>query len=231
MKTFPWSHSALTAFKTCPRQYSEIKVYKRVVEEPGDAATRGNYIHAEIEKYFKTREPMPPDVAAYSTQIHAALDWTGGDRVFIGPVSRLILVEHKMALNSKLKRCDWVAPDVWSRSIADLLVVEGNEAWVIDWKTGKVKPDSKQLQLFALFVFYHFPKVKTCHTSFEWLKHNQNTRETFSVVDAQTLWGGFIPSLREFKDAFATELWPERPSGLCNGWCPVESCRHWKPKK
>lgn len=234
MKALPWSHSALSAFKTCPKQYSEIKVYKRVVEEQGEAAARGNYIHQELEKHLKSGSVLPLDVAVFLPQVHAAIDWTGGDRTFPGQPGhrgRLMFVEHQMALNTKLKRTEWLAPDVWARGIADLLVVDDTTAWVVDWKTGKVKPDNKQLKLFALFVFYHFPYVTHCHTSFEWLQHNQHTRAEFSVVDAQSLWSSFLPDLREYKDAFTTELWPEKPSGLCGGWCPVTDCQHWKPKK
>jgi hypothetical protein len=45
------------------------------------------------------------------------------------------------------------------------------------------------------------------------------------------LWSKFVPDLRQYMEAFKTETWQARPSGLCNGWCPVTECEHWKPKK
>jgi Protein of unknown function (DUF2800) len=209
-------------------------VYKRIVEEQGEAAAWGNYVHQQIEQHYKTLEPPPENVYQYWPHVEAAIAWAGG--VGYRPAtaekhSKICYFEHQMALSSKLKRTEWTAPDVWARAIADVLIIDGTVAYVIDWKTGKVKPDNKQLKLFALFVFYHFPWVTECHTSFEWLQHNQNTRDWFSVIDVPELWPDFIPDLRAFKDAFKTETWQERPSGLCNGWCPVDTCKFWKPKK
>jgi hypothetical protein len=234
MKALPWSHSSLTGYKTCPKQYSEVKVYKNFKEEQGDAAAWGNYIHEQIELHFKTRNPLPDNMAPYWPQVQAAVEWTGGDRTHPGEPGyrgRLMMFEQKLALSTKLKRCDWFADDVWGRAILDMLVIDGTIAYACDWKTGKVKPDNKQLKLFALFVFYHFPYVTECHTSFEWLQHNKFTRETFYLTDVATLWGSFTTDLLELRDAFRSETWQERPSGLCNGWCPVDTCRHWKPKK
>lgn len=234
MKPLPWSFSALSAYKTCPKQYSEIKVYKNVVEEQGQAAAWGNYIHEQIENYYKTRGDIPENMQPYMPQVRAAIEWTGGDRVHGGSPGRRgrqMYFEQQMAISTKMKKCDWFATDVWSRAIADVLVIDDTTAYVVDWKTGKVKPDNKQLKLFALFVFYHFPYVVNCHTSFEWLQHNQHTRAEFSVLDVPVLWNEFTPDLKEYRDAFITETWQPRPSGLCNGWCPVQDCQHWKPKK
>lgn len=234
MKALPWSHTALNQFLTCPKQFSEIRVYKRFKEEPNEAATWGNWIHEEIDKFFKTREPIHENLKPYWPQIEAAVQWAGGHGVRPGaPDSRgrQIMSEYKMAISTKMQRTDWFADDVWTRAIADLLIFDEHRAYAIDWKTGKVKPDSRQLKLFAVFVFIHFPWVTEVHTSFEWLQHGTVTRETFYLVDVPAIWQSMMPDLRALKEAFDTETWQAKPSGLCAGYCCITTCKHWKPKR
>jgi hypothetical protein len=227
MKPLPWSFSALNSFKTCPHQFAEVKVYKRFEEEQGEAAAWGNFLHKELEKWVAAGITPHENVRPYMEHVQQAIMWMGGI------VSRnsqtdsvLTFAEYRMSLNAKLRPCDWNAVDVWLRGIADVLKINGNEAWVIDWKTGKVKPDSRQLRLFAVLVFYHFPKVINCHVSFEWLQFGKNTRETINIMDVPSIWQEFLPDLLQYREAFKTETWQKRPSGLCKNYCPVHSCSH-----
>lgn len=97
--------------------------------------------------------------------------------------------------------------------------------------TGKRKPNSRQLKLFALLVFMHHPQINTVKTEFVWLKTGERDAETYTRDQEAELWQEFVPSLARFKAAFKAEVFPPRTSGLCNGWCPVTQCPHWKPKK
>ena len=45
------------------------------------------------------------------------------------------------------------------------------------------------------------------------------------------IWKKFIPDLRQYAEAFKTDTWQPRQSGLCNGWCPVKECEFWKQKR
>jgi hypothetical protein len=61
--------------------------------------------------------------------------------------------EHKMALTIDKQPCGFDDADYWVRGIADLLIIDGDHAFVIDYKTGKPKmPDPDQLKLMALMV-------------------------------------------------------------------------------
>jgi hypothetical protein len=224
MRPLPWSHSTLDKFGTCEHQYAEIKVYGHAVDVPGEAATWGAWVHTQIEEHFLVDPPLTwhANMLPYVPHIDSALAWAGdGDKYF----------EYEMAIDTKLQPTAFAGDDAWGRGIADVLVIRGAEAWAIDWKTGKMKPDSKQLKRFALFIFYHFPEIVTVHTSFEWLQSRMETRADFTLLDVQDLWRELIPELTLYKNAFKTETWRKKPSGLCRGWCPVESCEHWSPKR
>jgi len=235
MRPLPWSYSSLNHFLTCPFQYSEVKVYKTVQETSGEMALWGGWAHEQIEEHYKTLAPWHENLLPYVPHIERALEW-GGHHGFHAPkagqtLGKLSFSEYKMALNSSLRPCTWEAEEVWLRGITDVLIVEDCEAWVIDWKFGKVKPAMKQLKLFALLVFYHFPAIVKVNTSFEWLQFGQETRESFDIVDVPKLWQEFTPDLLQFREAFKTETWQKRPSGLCHGWCDVEHCSNWRPKR
>lgn len=228
MRPLPWSHSSLEKFQNCPHQYAEIKVYKRVDDAKGEAAIWGDWVHTQIEEHFLVDPPLTwhANLLPYVGHIERALAWAG----YKTPGSESYF-EYEIALTTKLGPAAFLGDDVWARGIIDHLTIRERHAYAADWKTGKMKPSNDQLKRFALFIFYHFPQVAVVHTSFEWLQHNQFTRASFTLTDVQELWQELIPQLTAYKDAFEAEFFPKKQSGLCHGWCPVENCEHWRPKR
>ena len=68
-----------------------------------------------------------------------------------------------MGLKKDFTPCKFNDPEVWARGIVDLLVINGDKARIIDYKTSKSSQyaDTKQLELLALLTFKHFPEIKT----------------------------------------------------------------------
>jgi hypothetical protein len=219
----PWSFSALNGFTQCPHRYYES----------GEAALWGTYVHKCIEDLITDAKPLPENAKTYEQQVIAAV-WGA-----IQPVDQIvgmrIEAEKKLAINNKFEPVPWVSWEEswnqsWSVSISDVLKIDGAVAEVIDWKLGKIKVTG-QLRQNALLVFHNYPQVNTVHTRFEWLQFKKSDKETFTRDQISELWRAFIPDLKQYAQAFKTDTWQKRPSGLCNGWCPVESCTHWRPKK
>ena len=98
--------------------------------------------------------------------------------------------------------------------------------------TGKMKDDPKQLMFYALLAFIMYPQVQKVQTGFIWLKDRvvsepkTFTRDQYDQLLA--MWRGKYDKLKEAHDL---GVFPPKPNGLCNGWCEVTSCEHWKPKK
>jgi hypothetical protein len=220
-KPLPWSFSSLNKFVTCPNQYCETKVLKNFKDEPGETALWGTYVHDCIEDAVNTGAAMPDNTKVYGPQIWSAMNGITGAKA-----------EVELALDNKFEPCEW--DKAWVRGIIDLLKFDRDEALAIDWKLGKIKPDSKQLKLFALLVFYHYPQMNIVHTSFEWLQFKQHTRETFTRDQIPQLWEVFVGDLGQYARAFKTDTWQKRPSGLCKNYCAVTSCEHnggWSGKR
>lgn len=221
MKPLPWSHSAKGDFLNCAKQYYEKRVAKSVVELPNEAGDWGNYVHKNFEKYLKGEiTTLPGNLAPYRDYLDTLANAKGR-----------MLVECQYAINREMQPCDWLAPDVWCRGIVDVLYLHGQQAMAIDHKTGKQKEDFEQLKLNALLIFIHHPEIIAVRCAYSWLKTDQVTTAVFLRSDEAELWEDFLPFLKAYQHAFKTGTFPPRPSGLCNGWCPVTSCSFWRPKR
>jgi RecB family exonuclease len=162
----PLSFSRLSTFEQCPAQFDYLYVSKRVQSSMNEASEYGDRVHKTLEAYGRGTL----DTGTLSLEGQQTLERWGPLVEKITSRNGEKLFEHQMAVNRKLEPVDWFAKDVWIRSIADVLVVDGDTAYCLDYKTGKVKENPTQLQLFAAMVFWHYPKVTKVKTSFIWLK-------------------------------------------------------------
>ena len=218
----PWSYSSLNTFTTCPAQFHALKVVKTAADRPGEAAEYGNYVHKSFELRLKDGTPLPPDLAHHESTL-LELAALPGEKFY----------EQRLALDRDLKPSAFFARKVWSRGVLDFLAVDGARAWVVDYKTGKRVPNSKQLQLCALYVFHTHPAVQQVEGRYYMTMHGlkQPAPVVFTRAQMADLWGKFLPDLKQYVEAFQTDIWQERPSGLCRGWCPVTHCAHWEKKR
>ena len=134
---FAWSYSHIKNFETCPYRYQQIDLLKNYKEEQSQELKDGFYVHDCMAKRINAKAPLPPHVpyehwAAYAEE---------GD----GPTR----AELKLAMTKEFKPCEYFdkIKKVWLRSVADTLRIWDDNCHVIDWKTGKVKPDPEQLLL------------------------------------------------------------------------------------
>lgn len=216
---FPWSFSRLNLWRTCPRWFGEVHVRKTVVEPPSEATDFGSRVHEHIANRITSVAPWPDECAKFADTVDLLVETIGasGERY----------VEHKLALDTERKPCDWMADKVWVRSVLDLLYVHGDRAIVLDWKTGKRPAEpSDQLKLFALVVFAAFPEVETVSTAFIWLRSSPicATREVYHRHQADAMWVEFMLQTEQLDDAVRRNEFFPRPSGLCRRWCPVVTC-------
>jgi hypothetical protein len=141
-----------------------------------------------------------------------------------------MIAEQKVALTKGLGVTTFFGKDVWVRGIIDLTIRYGDKSVVCDYKTGKRKPDSDQLMLFAGFEFADRPHVQEVRTGYLWLKDKKMDTETFTREDIPRIWGHFIPKVERLERAYEKDEWPAKASGLCNPWCPATpaQCKHKK---
>lgn len=212
-----WTFSQLEKFETCPKQFYHVRVAKDVIEPQTEATLWGSRVHTAMEDRIRDGTPLPEGME----------QWEGfAKQICAMPGEKL--AEEKMALDKSFQPAEW--DNAWTRGIADMLIVHGNKAATLDYKTGKRKL-THQLMLYAAYTFAYYPEVETVTTGFVWLRDKKIDRETFTRADISTIWGTFLPKVRKLEIAYEKDKWIARPSGLCNGWCPVKSCEFYKDKR
>jgi len=222
----PLSFSRLSTFEQCPAQFDYLYVSKRVQSTSNAAADYGDRVHKVLEAYGNAI-----NAGSAAALAAVALEDTDEAKSTLkqwGPVVEKIMsrpgkkyFEYQMAVNRQLQPVDWFAKDVWIRSIADVLVVDGDTAYCLDYKTGKVKDNPTQLQLFAAMVMWLFPQVNTVKTSFIWLKFNETTNAKYERRHLDALWRALEPRFDKVQEVINLGVFDTKPSGLCP-WCPAK---------
>lgn len=214
-----WSFSSLKDFINCPKKYYHVKVAKDVINRPNEKMLYGTAVHKALEDYVRDGTPLAKNYQMFKPQADALLDIPGTR-----------YCEHEMALDRDKNPCDFHSEDRWVRGVVDLLIVDGDTAFIVDYKTGSNKyPDPKQLRLMALMTFVHFPQVKISKAGLLFVMHNTFIDERYEREDIDKLWGVFTPDLERLEVAYDNNVWPAKPSGLC-GWCPVDSCKFYRER-
>jgi hypothetical protein len=134
--------------------------------------------------------------------------------------------ELKLALNRDFEPTDYFASDVYLRVIIDLLITKGTHATVVDYKTGKVKPDFLQLEMSTAVLAQYMPELETFTLAYLWLMHKNLSVRRHTRAELVKVWSDLIPRADKVETAIKTTDFPAKPSGLC-GWCPVKTCPEW----
>lgn len=207
------SYSAIKMYEDCPLRYYRQRILKEVQDQGNQYTVYGERVHEALEKRLRDNEELSQDMARYEPLITAIESSVGDGQLY---------VEYEACLNDELKSTEWFAPDAWFRGKLDVLIVKGDTAVVMDWKTGRRKGDFDQLELFSLLTWKMFPEVQTVRASFVWLKDMAMDHEVYERKDANDLWAKHIGRIRRIYDSVKHDNWPAKPSGLCR-FCP---CRH-----
>ena len=216
---FTWSYSALKDYVNCPRQYQEVKVLKRHTKAPTQQMLYGTEVHKACEDYVGEGKPLAQNYKRFQPVLDALKEIPG-----------IRYPEQEMALTRDRKPCKFKDEDRWVRGIVDLLIVDGEHAFIIDYKTGSNKyPDPKQLKLMALMTFAHFPEVKYIKAGLLFVMHDSFMTEEYTRDDTDKLWSNFHNDLKRLKLSYETNAWMPNPTPLC-GWCPVRDCEYHKER-
>ena len=218
-KAAPWSFSRIKAFEQCPKQFYHEKVLKQYPFIQTDAMIYGNQFHKACEDYIGKGEPLPERFM----YIKDALDK-------LNQRKGVKICEQRLGVTANLEPCSFGARNVWFRGIVDLAILDEDSGigWIIDYKTGKSAryADKGQLELMALAIFAHYPKITSIRAGLLFVVANKLVKETYEVADRANLWEKWASNYATMEKAFEADVWNPRPSGLCKRHCPVTECAH-----
>jgi hypothetical protein len=194
-----------------------LKVAKDVVEPPTEAITYGKQFHSAAEHYVRDDVPLPPQFN-YAKPTLDNLRQLAGDKY----------CEYEFGLTENLEPCGFKDPNVWWRGVADLLVINGEEARCVDYKTGKSAKyaDTDQLELMALAIFKHFPEVKKVKAGLLFVVAHDFVKADFDSEQQGIYWMRWLDDTARLEKSIELDVWNPRPNFSCKNWCPVKDCTH-----
>ena len=212
-----WSYSGLKDYSNCPKQYQQVKVLKNFSKRPTQQMLYGTEVHTALENYVKDGTELAKNYQRYKKQLDPLREMSG-----------IKYPEHRMAITYDKEPCTFGAKNYWARGIADLLVVDGDQGFIVDYKTGSNKyPDPKQLQLMALMAFAHFPELKHIKAGLLFVAHEHFVTSEYTREKIDEYWQDFYWELERMRLSYENDSWQANPTPLC-GWCPVRTCEYHK---
>lgn len=211
-----WSYSSLSLFQQCPKKYYHLRVNKDIVEPQSEQMRYGLELHKAAEEYIRDGVDLPPGFEFMRESLEQ-LKALPGEK----------FCEYKLGLTRDLEPCEFFADDVWWRGIADLLVINGEEARVLDYKTGKDKyADTKQLEILSLAVFKKFPQVKVVKAGLLFVIHTNFIKAKYEREKEMEMWNKWLPETNRMETAYEKNIWNAKQNFTCKSWCPVLGCLH-----
>jgi len=219
-----WSYSSLKTFQQCPKKYYHLKVAKDVKDEGSEATIYGKELHKAAEDYIKNGTPIPPQFTFIQDTVDALKKIPGEKHTEIE-----LGVSNK---GGRLNPCGFYDKDAWYRGIADLLIVNGDEGYLVDYKSSKNAKyaDLKQLDLLAGAVFAHFPELKTLKSALIFVVSNEFVNKEHSSMHKMAYFEHVRFDLERLETALKTGVWNAVAGPLC-GWCPVKTCHNYKERR
>ena len=216
-KPITWSYSSLALYQQCPKKYYHLKVVKDIKEPLGEAIIFGNEIHKIAEEYVGKGRPIPEKYNHIEPALRSLKDMPGEK-----------LCENKLGLTAELEPCGFFDRNVWWRGVADLIILQGDTALTVDYKTGKSSKyaELKQLEIVSLAIFKHFPEVKKVKAGLMFLFADDFIKTAYLADSQQELWGSWISDVGQLQASVENNMWNPKPNFTCRGWCPVTSCDH-----
>lgn len=218
-----WSYSSIKTFAQCPKKYYHLKIAQDVKDEGSDATAYGTEMHKAAEDFVKLGTPLPPKFSFLQPFMDAVNNLPGKK------YCELQLGVKKV--DGKYVACSFNDPDYWWHGIADLLVIDGDKAYSMDYKTSKNAKyaDKKQLDLVAAALFLHFPDVTVIKSALAFVVSGEFVRKTHVASDYNDYITVFEKELEALGDCHESGVWNAKTSPLCK-FCPVSTCEHMPTK-
>ena len=114
-------------------------------------------------------------------------------------------------MDQAFKPCGYFDAEAWVRSIYDVAVINGEHAFIGDWKSGMIWPDDDQLKLFSATAFHQFPELEVVDTSLIWLKHGLTSDAQYKRNQLPEMWSELLEDVERLQVAFKNSHWPAAP--------------------
>jgi hypothetical protein len=219
-KPFSWSFSRMNDFDGdggCPARYAGTSFYCTVPYHESPEARWGNRVHKAAE-YMLKNKPVEDEEALKPVEEYCTVMIRSGN---------VIEAETQLALSRNLTPVSWFSSAAWLRIQIDVIMTKLNGVCSLyDWKTGRsLKTIDDQLRLAAAALALVRPKYQRYEGRYIWTQHKKVVPiAPIDKSDCRGIWEEMTARAHRMEEAWRTENFPPRPSGLCP-WCKLEGCK------
>jgi len=205
-KLTAWSYSRLTTYEACPL-LARFKFIDRLREPPSKPLERGQEVHTKAEKYSTGElKKRPKELDLFKEEFKA-----------LRRIKKKLNVEQELAITDSWDPCDWFASDTWLRAKLDCSYNDDVAQVIIDYKTGKVRPENvDQLDLYAPVAFCHAPDhINVIHASLWYLDWGEEVARSYTRGEALKLRTKWV---KRSKKMLSDTAFKPTPGNACR-WC------------
>ena len=173
----------------------------------------GNKVHTAFEYRVGGGKPLPENMA----------HWEPFATPFDGKGAK---TEMKVALSPKGHVVDYFEKiNIRYRCKIDTSVVNGEKAFLADWKTGNSKYENPfELAIQAMHLHAKNPQLKEIKGSYVWLKENRMSKP-YDLSDTQATWTKCETIVLKMESDRRAGHFEKRQGPLC-GYCPCLDCEN-----
>lgn len=208
------SYSFLRDLANCPQKAYRRFIKRDLPKEDSPELREGITIHKLLENYINsggtTRLPVELEVHVKPV-LHSGFVARQGVRA-----------EVVLGMTKDVRSSDFWG-DPWFRGKADVLILDPPNAVILDWKTGKVQEDDRELKCLSMLARANYPEVNRVFGAYVWLKEGR-MGVWRDLTDVDRTYHGTVAAMEEAERYEREDEWPVKPNPLC-GWCPVSDCR------
>jgi hypothetical protein len=244
----PHSYSRAHDFLACRWMYRAKYVW-RLPAAPSWPLAFGRFEHALIEAYVLhlIRVQKPSDLDAIDAVWADVVRRRGGSHLEVLMVPALELLrkfatgfrldlehvwkpEARLAVDVEGNPVAFDDPNAWVRGVLDLVMVDGTEGRVNDWKTARAPgteaamSEGLQPATYAFLLWRNNPRLSRIIVEFHYVRWNLLRRVEFDTRTLQDAWdrwrvigGNLIDAIADVDDA---QRWKPTPGSHCS-MCPV----------
>ena len=231
LKYAPYSFSRISKWTQCPRAFKYHYIDKIGEWKTSIALDRGKFIHCLLEfdgdmekvkasddfRRVKKSGFMAPNDYKECIQIYKEFR-DGKIGQWIKQKTQMFN-ELPIAIDKSLKVVPYDDPSVIFRGFIDKVIRDENTLILIDYKTGKYKPDMKWDQLLyygiALFNSMPFDKIVLINA---FVEHQKINKETIYRGDIKRYQKALLTNIKNIEDDI---VFPKNETALCD-WCEFQ---------
>lgn len=212
MKPIQFSYSFLSQDENCPeaaRHLFILRDFKKTYSVQG-----GIDDHKVLERRMRFKEPLP-DVLKKAEPLVVSLEQSGKPEV-----------EVSLAVKRDMTPIGFW--DGYLRGKYDVIVRQEKTAFIGDWKSGKVRESSDQLEIGSLLLMATYPAIDEVVGVNIWLQAPKlGTPFVFKRTEIEGRWLKWVRRMQMIEQRDPDEDWEKRESALC-AYCPVATCRFYR---